>query len=187
MLQAARRLLGPTLGRLARMVGLPRERKEFEPGELDALLSHLAYEWLMFGAMRNLWKQTQQPHILECLLLHARALREFLFDTQEGYPARYLDNALFATDYVPDWVAEKGKHTYQVLWDTKEAIDAQLSHLSRGRSRSEATETLDEGAIEIADALDLAWQSFSKALGASTWHPAFQRALIEQRLKLGLS
>src|ERR1041385_5957301 len=91
------------LKRLLRTMTQMKTRKPFRPDELGELLAHVAYEWLIFDERNNRVSKdpaNAQPHELECLLTHVRALREFLFSTADDYPARLLDKALFATDYV---------------------------------------------------------------------------------------
>ena len=163
-----------------------RQRRPFEPDELEQLLDHLAYEWLMLEYTRKEWKVCRQRYMLEALLLHCRNLRDFLFGSIEP-SGRHADRALIATDYAPSWCANKGDRKYQVLWDTQEAINAQLAHLSRNRLDPDVRRPLDEQAGQIALAVVTAWRSFRRALDdAPPWSGALDKAITAKRTELGL-
>lgn len=170
---------------LASLVGRPTTRPPFRPGELEELLRHLAYERLMFEHSRTCWNATADRSTLEALLLHARNLRDFLFDRLEEY-GRDIDKAVIASDYAPGWNADKGNRAYQVLWNTDQAINAQLAHLSRRRADPKAQRKLDEDAENIAAAVERAWSSFAQALSATSWSSEWAEALTEMQRELGL-
>ena len=163
-----------------------RKRRPLELDELEQLLGHLAYEWLMLEYTRYEWKVCRQRYVLEALLLHCRNLRDFLFGSIELSDV-HVDKALFAADYAPSWCADKGHHRYQVLWDTKKAINAQLAHLSRDRLDPEVRRPLDEQAGQIARAVVTAWLSFRRALDdVPQWSGALDKAITAKRTELGL-
>ena len=89
----------------ANRVNTSKERRPFEPAELEKLLGHLAYEWLMLEYTRYEWKVCRQRYVLEALLLHCRNLRDFLFGSIELSDV-HVDKALFAADYAPSWCAD---------------------------------------------------------------------------------
>jgi len=145
----------------------------------------LAYDFLMFGYARAEWSKGRQRYILEALLLHARNLRDFLFGRIEEY-GRDADKAVIALDYAPAWNPDKGNHNYPVLWDTDQAINAQLAHLSRRRADPEAQRKLDEDAESIAAAVDRAWSLFRQALLSTAWPAELDAAIAEKRAELGI-
>lgn len=171
---------------LANFLGAPMTRPPFNPGELEQLLQHLAYERLMFEHSLARWNATCDRATLEAFLLHARNLRDFLFDTVEEH-GRDAEKVVIATDYVPDWSSDKGNHAYQVLWNTKQAMNAQLAHLSRRRADPEVQRKLDVEADNIAAAVDKAWGLFVEALGETPWSAEWDQALLEKRRELRFS
>lgn len=184
MTRALREGLASLLRRVATLLH-PRHRPAFQPGELAQLLRHLAYEHLMFEHCRLKWGNDRQRETLEALLLHARNLRDFLFDRIEEY-GRDADKAVLATDYAPKWNSDKGHHAYQILWNTDHAINAQLAHLSRQRVEPQAQRKLDEEAERIATAVGRAWDQFRDALASTPWAIELDTAIAEKRAELGL-
>jgi hypothetical protein len=177
------RLLASILRRGGNYLATSHRRPDYKPGEREELLNHLAYEWLMFDHMRATWRVCRQRHVLEALLLHSRNLRDFLFGRIEQY-GRHADKAVLAADYVDRWSADKGDHRYKVLWDTDQAINAQLAHLSRRRVDPPAQRPLDREAEMIAEALATAWDSFRDALTGTHWSKALDSAIEEKRTEL---
>ncbi len=149
------------------------------------LLRHLAYEYLMFEHCRTEWERDRQRPILEALLLHARNLRDFLFGRLDEY-GRDSDKAVIATDYAPMWNSDKGNHAYQVLWNTDQAINAQLAHLSRRRANPQAQKRLDNEVGKVASAVERAWGLFCDALTPTPWATELDAAIAEKRAELGL-
>lgn len=185
MTRSLRRTLASLLHAAAKRLDSTQDHPPFAPGELDGLLSHLAYELLMFEYTQSEWKTTRRPPVLEAFLLHARNLRDFLFDII-GSQRRDADKALLAVHYAVGWDAQKGRHEYKVLWETEQAINAQLAHLSRKRIDPKATVALDQRAEEIGAAIQKAWASFYKALEATPWSSQLNAALAAKRSELGL-
>jgi hypothetical protein len=139
----------------------------------------------MFEHCRAQWGKGQHRPTLEAFLLHARNLRDFLFGRIEEY-GRDADKAVIATDYAPGWNADKGNHAYQVLWNTDQAINTQLAHLSRRRASTEAQRKLDKEAESIAEAVAKAWGLFRVALSSTPWATELDAAIAEKRAELGL-
>jgi len=179
------RRLASLLRRVANLL-TPPSRPPFKHGELEELLRHLAYEQLMFDHCHTEWKKGRERVVLESLLLHARNLRDFLFGRIEEY-GRDADKAVIATDYTPSWDAGKGNHAYQVLWDTDQAINAQVAHISRRRAEPHAQRKLDYDAESIAAAVAKAWASFRAALNSTPWGHQFDDAIAAKRTELGLT
>ncbi|MCH7875798.1 MAG: hypothetical protein IH965_10925 [Gemmatimonadetes bacterium] len=155
----------------------------FESRELEELLTHLAYEWLMLEHTSAEWQRTRDRVVLESLLLHIRNLRDFLFD-QPSPSTPHGDKAVWAGHYLPAWASQKGSHHYAILWQMEAAINAQLSHLSRKRVDPSGTAALDENATALADAIRHAWGRFRSALEGSTWAESFQEKHAAKRREL---
>lgn len=142
------------------MSGSP-SRPPFRPGELDEILyEHLAYEKAVFDVTRAAYAATGHPLALECLLLHSRNLRDFLF----GIDAGFRNKAVTANDYVSIPCPKLTDAPYQVLSATRKALNAQLSHLSRDRTVAEQRRNIDKEALAIATAIETAWSSFLASL-----------------------
>ena len=159
-----------------------RTRPPFLPGELDQLLTHVAYEMVMLEHCR-MQLGTGDVLAFEGILLHGRNIREVLFSTVEEH-GRYADNALVASDYAPHWTPNKGDHRYAVIWKTDAAADAQLAHLSRRRADKKTQCDLTGAAADIAAALELACASFRQALGMTPWGPMLDAAIAAEKHRL---
>jgi len=185
MMRVLRRILASLLRRAANLLS-PADRPPFNTGELEQVLRHLAYERLLFEHCRSEWRKNRQRPILEAFLLHARNLRDFLFGRLEEY-GRDADKAVIATDYAPTWNSDKGNHAYQVLWNTDQAINAQLAHLSRRRADPQAQRKLDNEAENLGSAIAKAWDLFRGALSSTPWASELDAAIAEKEAELGLS
>jgi hypothetical protein len=158
-------------------------RPPFRAGELEALLDHIAYEYVMFALALSRWRAHRDVASLELLLLHGRALRDFLFGRVEDIK-RDADKVLLASDYAPGFSLDKGNDQYKVVWQAKHAIDAQLSHLSRRRADNEAQRNLTSDADKIGIALQAAWTEFEGKLSVTSWATLLKGSIDRQRTRL---
>jgi hypothetical protein len=118
----------------------------------------------------------------EAFCLHARLLREFLWEqpTTRGPGA---DNSLVAEHYFDDpatWRGTKGGLP-ATLWETKDRIDRQIAHLARDRIGDFMD--LEVRMPDIRTEIMAQWARFESKLD-SAWARLFAESLQEWRQEL---
>lgn len=118
----------------------------------------------------------------EAFCLHARLLREFLWDQPPTRgPGAY--NGLFAEHYFRDpasWRGIKGGLP-SCLQETKDRIDRQIAHLARDRIGDFMD--LEARMPEIRAEIMAQWSRFERAVD-TVWTQRFAESLGEWRLEL---
>jgi len=109
------------------------------PTELEAALTHVAYEYIALQSAYRLCFPPPSTAVLaaafDSFLLHYRTLAEF-FHSDADWPRRY-DDDLRAEDYVPGWKTP----TLRKWNEWKPVIHVLLAHLSTRRNPVHAAKT----------------------------------------------
>lgn len=150
--------------------------------ELKGLVPHVAFEVAALERAAVLF--TEYPHwtFLEDFLLHARNVREFLWGRWEP-KRRFAGSGVYADCYFSEgrnWRSVRGSPP-NVVRDTKNAIDKQLSHITRERADPAVFRNLERTVGPLKDALLGHWQKFMSEVEGTPWHGAFTQHLQEKR------
>lgn len=136
-------------------------RKIRKQSELQAACTHLHYEIKMFrmlgyallsGIAKDGWLSDA---LLECFLLHTRCLIDFLYNDNPK------EDDIVAGDYFDsqhEWAASRPRAT-ELLIDTKQRINKELSHLTYRRIDTEFS-AKDWPIASIVNDLSLALDKF---------------------------
>lgn len=153
--------------------------------QLASLLTHIAYEAAALERAAEVYAGTADRFAFEAFLLHARNLREFLW--QRWKPrAPYAGSAVVAEHYVPNWM-EAGQAVPAIVRDTKSLIDKRLAHLTRERGDAIFSRDLEVDVRPLSTAILSEWSRFLVSATATPWNDQLQEAVVAKRLELGLT
>jgi len=140
------------------------------------MIGHIAYEVVALEASARFscsWIG------LEAFLLHVRNLREFLWG-RRTCGSQQSASDLFASDYAKDWDTSGLPAT---LGKTKDAVNQQLSHISRGRRDSKKARDFARLVPDLRREIMSRWREFLKV---ASWAGEFQDSVHKWKVKLGI-
>jgi hypothetical protein len=137
------------------------------------MVTHIAYEVVALERAASLLNG--DPRALEASLLHARLLREFFYSDWDPY-SRFAGSDVFAEHYFPDNTFWRGvrNRVPPTVGRTWQAIDKQLSHITRERADPTKTQDLVAAVPGIRAELLAVWGNFLARLAGSPRHAMFQ-------------
>lgn len=151
--------------------------RQLSSTQIDQAMSHIAYEVDMCAVSAVRMQAAEDPcarnAYLECTLLHARTLEEFLVLAHE----RSRPDDMLRTDFAPEWTPRPSKAVTR-LKARRDTVNKHLAHLTWARVKDRKPQ---EWSIEIANdavAVARAWVEHVNAADGTELDDPESRTLV---------